>query len=166
MYRTIEDFIADWNAESAFTIKVFSKITEEIKEFSANDQTRTLERLAWHITQTLTEMPSKAGLIDEDALDGKPIPKSFDEIITTYKEYSDELTENVQKRWTDDDLMKGVSVYGQEWEKRKLLSVLVKHQTHHRGQLTTLMRMQNIEVPSTYGPSKEEWAKFGIVAHE
>ncbi len=166
MYRTIEDFISDWNAEAAFTLKVFSKITEEIKTFTANNQTRTVEILSWHITKTLTEMPSKGGLMEADLLDSLPPPTTFDEIIELYKTYSDELIKNVSEKWTDADLLENISIYGEQWEKRKLLSVLVKHQTHHRGQLTTLMRMQNIEVPATYGPSKEDWAKFGMEIHE
>lgn len=56
------------------------------------------------------------------------------------------------KKWTDSDLTKKIEMYGKQWEKRKILSVLVKHQTHHRGQMTILMRLQNIEVPGTYGP--------------
>jgi len=32
--------------------------------------------------------------------------------------------------------------------------------------MTIVMRLQNIEVPGTYGPSKEEWIKFGMKPHE
>lgn len=69
MYRKIEDFIADWKSEEKFTISIFSKITVEIKAYKADENIRTLERLAWHITQTLTEMPFRAGIINADLLD-------------------------------------------------------------------------------------------------
>lgn len=166
MYRKIEDFIADWKSEEKFTISIFSKITVEIKAYKADENIRTLERLAWHITQTLTEMPFRAGIIDADLLDQKPIPESFDEIISAYKTHSSELMKLVHEKWSDSDLTGNIEVYGQQWERRKVLSVLVKHQIHHRAQMTTLMRLQNIEVPGTYGPSKEEWAKFGMKAQE
>ena len=166
MYQRIQDFVADWKSEEQLTLKIFSKITEKTKGLRATDDIRSLERLAWHITQTLTEMPSKAGVIESDQLENKPIPESFDTIIENYKKYSHQLIELLQQRWTDNDLTEMIEVYGQQWERRKILTVLVKHQIHHRGQMTSLMRLQNIEVPGIYGPSKEEWSKFGMKAHE
>ena len=166
MYRKVEDFVTDWKSEESFTVKVFSKITEEIKSFKATEITRSLERLAWNITQTLTEMPFRAGIIDADFLDQKPIPESLDEIISTYRKQSSELIKLLQEKWTDSDLTDTTEVYGQQWERRKILSVLVKHQTHHRGQMTTLMRLQHIEVPGIYGPSKEEWSTYGMKPQE
>ncbi len=166
MYRKIEDFVKDWKSEELFTIKIFSKITDEIKSVKATENTRSLERLAWHITQTLTEMPFRAGIIDADILDNKPIPGSFTEIIDNYKKHSSELIESLQEKWAERELTDKIEVYGQQWERRKILSVLVKHQAHHRGQMTILMRLQNIEVPGIYGPSKEEWSKFGMKPQE
>ena len=162
MYRKIEDFITDWKAEEAFTIKIFSKVTEEIKAIKANENIRSLERLAWHITQTLTEMPSKADIIESDVLENKPIPGHFSELIDIYKKHSQNLTKLLAKNWTDADLTEIIEIYGQQWEKRKILGVMAKHQAHHRAQMTILMRLQNIEVPGIYGPSKEEWIKFGM----
>lgn len=166
MYRTIEDFIADWKSEESSTIAIFSKITPESKAYKADENIRTLERLAWHITQTLTEMPFRAGIINADFLDQERIPKSFEEIISAYTKHSSELMKLVQEKWSDSDLTGNIEVYGQQWERRKVLSVLVKHQIHHRAQMTTLMRLQHIEVPGIYGPSKEEWAKYGMKTQE
>ena len=42
----------------------------------------------------------------------------------------------------------------------------MNHQTHHRDQMTVLMRLQDIKVPGVYGPSKEEWAQYGMEAQE
>ena len=160
MYRKIEDFIEDWEAEAKFTINVFSKINDEIKFEKVNDNIRALDRLAWHITQTLTEMPFRAGILNEDYLENKPIPKSFGEITDVYKKHSNELINLLKENWSDSDLTETIEVYGQNRQKRKILSVLIKHQTHHRGQMTILMRILNIDVPGTYGPSKEEWVKY------
>ena len=165
MYRKIEDFITDWKTEEQFTLKIFATVTEEIKAHRSNDNIRSLERLAWHITQTLTEMPSKSGIIDTDVLENQPIPEDFTAIIDTYKQHSEKLLSVLQERWTNEGLTEMIPVYGQQWERRKILSVLVKHQIHHRAQMTTLMRVLDIPVPGTYGPSKEEWSKFGMDPH-
>jgi uncharacterized damage-inducible protein DinB len=122
--------------------------------------------MAWHITQSLTEMPFRAGIIASDILEDQPIPDSMVEITGIYKDQSDKLVLLLQQNWKDSDLTQVIEVYSQQWERRKILSVLVKHQTHHRGQMTALMRIQNLTVPGTYGPSKEEWGKYGMKAHE
>ncbi|MCK5207046.1 MAG: hypothetical protein KAQ79_03470, partial [Cyclobacteriaceae bacterium] len=72
----------------------------------------------------------------------------------------------LQEKWTDSELTGKIEVYGQQWERRKILDVLVKHQIHHRAQMTILMRLQNLEIPGIYGPSKEEWGKFGMKPQE
>lgn len=166
MYRKIEDFIQDWKNESLATIKVFSNISEESKSQKRNENIRSLERLAWHITQTLTEMPARSGIMESDLLDNEPIPATIKDIISVYKRYSEELIKHVDEKWKDVQLTEKIDVYGQPWERRKVLSVLVLHQAHHRGQMTTLMRMEGLPVPGIYGPSKEEWSKFGMEAME
>ena len=42
------------------------------------------------------------------------------------------------------------------------LQILLFHQTHHRGQMTVLMRQAGLPVPGMYGPAKEDWAKYGM----
>jgi uncharacterized damage-inducible protein DinB len=46
------------------------------------------------------------------------------------------------------------------------LGFIVSHQIHHRAQLTVVMRLNGLNVPGVYGPSKEEWTSYGIPAQE
>ena len=39
--------------------------------------------------------------------------------------------------------------------------MLIGHQTHHRSQMTVLMRQAGLVVPEVYGPAKEGWAAYG-----
>ena len=55
-----------------------------------------------------------------------------------------------------------VKMFGQVWKRSELLSSLVRHQVHHRGQMTILMRQAGLKVPGVYGPAREEWAKMGM----
>jgi uncharacterized damage-inducible protein DinB len=166
MYRTIKDFIEDWKEEEMLSIKIFLKINDKIKAKKASANTRSLDRLAWHITQTITEMPYKAGIMDKDHLDGLAIPDSMEIIIKTYQKYSEELIDLLAKKWTNTGLTEKIEIYGQQWERRKILHILVKHQTHHRGQMTTIMRLLDQDVPGIYGPSHEEWSQYGMEAQE
>lgn len=162
MYHNIEEFLEEWKLEEALTLLIFSAISEDKKQKRANENVRSLEKLAWHITQTLTEMPFKAGIISEDALDKKAIPDSIEGIIDLYREHATKLKEALVETWSNFDLEEKIEVYDQEWERSKILSVLVKHQIHHRGQLTAYLRINGLPVPGTYGPSKEEWEKYGM----
>jgi uncharacterized damage-inducible protein DinB len=166
MYTTIEDFIKDWQQESDFTLKIFANIPDAKKSKIVHVNIRTLDRLAWHITQTLTEMPFRAKILQQDYLDKKPIPDTFSDILNIYKKYSEELTRLLKEKWGAVDLTEKIEVYGQKWKRRKILSVLLKHQAHHRAQMTILMRFLDIKVPGIYGPAKEEWTNFGMEAQE
>ncbi len=162
MYSTIEDFVADWQTEAESTQKLFAAIPDDKKSEKIHDNIRTLDRLAWHITQTLTEMPFRASILDEDYLDKKAIPATFAEISENYKTYNDELIKLLKDKWSTLDLTEKIEVYGQKWERFKILSVLVKHQAHHRAQMTVIMRLLDIKVPGLYGPAKEEWSNYGM----
>jgi uncharacterized damage-inducible protein DinB len=55
-----------------------------------------------------------------------------------------------------------VEMYAERWRKGQVLSVLIRHQCHHRGQMTVLMRQAGLRVPGVSGPSREEWATWGM----
>jgi uncharacterized damage-inducible protein DinB len=162
MYKTIKDFVKDWQQESDFTLKIFGSIPDDKKSKKVHDNVRSLDRLAWHITQTLTEMPFRANILERDYLDKKPIPESMKEVSDIYKKHSEELTKLLKDKWNDSDLVEVIEVYGQKWQREKILSVLINHQIHHRAQMTVLMRLLDIKVPGIYGPAKEEWSNFGM----
>lgn len=111
-------------------------------------------------------MPFRAGLLDNDELEHKPAPDSMQDLIKEYQKYSQLVLASVEQKWTDSSLKEVVNMYGEDWPKGKILSVLIHHQIHHRGQMTTLMRLLNMEVPGLYGPSKEEWVKYGMTPME
>lgn len=166
MYRSIKDFISDWRQEAEMTVKIFNALTDESLTKKVHPDVRTLGRLAWHITQTLTELPSKAGLLSIDELEGKPNPVHVEDIISTYQTYAERIAEEVGQKWTDADLEQRVNMYGEEWTKGTILSVLLQHQIHHRAQMTIVMRLAGLVVPGIYGPTKEEWAAWGMPPHE
>jgi len=166
MYPNLQDFLDDWQSESKLTLRLFDKINEGEKSIKLNDKVRSLERMAWHITQTLTEMPFRAGIFESDILENKPIPSSIRELSDMYSKYSDQLMALLKEKWIDADLNEAIEVYGERWERGKILSILVKHQIHHRGQMTAIMRMLDMEVPGLYGPSREEWSQFGMSPQE
>jgi uncharacterized damage-inducible protein DinB len=166
MFRKIEDFLGSWSYETEATVKVFSALTDESLEQEVSPDGRTLGRIAWHIVQTLPEMGNRTGLQVVGPGEGAPVPSSAGEILDRFREAAESLQEEVQTSWTDAELEVQDDMYGEMWMRGQTLGALVSHQTHHRGQMTVLMRQAGLKVPGVYGPAKEEWADYGMPPQE
>jgi uncharacterized damage-inducible protein DinB len=164
MYRKTEDFLTDWAYEKESTLKVFKNISNNELNKKDNENVRTIAVLTWHMTITLSEMLNKAGLKVTGPDEHSKPPGTIEEIISAYEKSANSVTALVAGEWNDNTLLEEVNMYGENWKKGVVLSVLIKHQAHHRGQLTILMRHAGLKVPGVYGPSKEEWAQWNMQA--
>ncbi len=162
MYHTIDEFLSDWVFESGSTLHLFKNLTDDSLKFKPNDNVRSAGRLAWHITLSMSEMISRAGLSIGTIDKTEPVPEHAEKIYQTYADLSKALADAVRQRWNDNSLDEEISMFGENWPKRQVLTSLIKHQIHHRGQLTIVMRQAGLKVTGTYGPSFEEWASMGM----
>lgn len=145
MYCTTKDFITDWKNESSSTLKILKSLTNDSLKQKVTPEGRTLGFIAWHIILTLGEMGNKAGLRIEAPPENIPEPNSVDQMISTYEKASLNLEEEVRKNWNDDLLLKEIVMYGEKWLRGYMLSVLLKHEIHHRAQMTVLMRQAGLK---------------------
>ncbi|WP_313891990.1 DinB family protein [Psychrobacillus sp.] len=166
MIRKIDDFLTNWKHESNSTLKVLNSLTDESLTQKVYDEGRTLGRLAWHIVITVDEMVSQTGLQFTATPHDAPIPTHAKEFAEAYKKSSDAMVQAIQEQWTDESLFEKTDMYGEQWTIATILQILISHQTHHRGQMTVLMRQAGLVVPGMYGPSKEEWLAFSGQAPE
>ena len=164
MYHHIKDFLSDWDYESNITSKLFQNLSDESLSKEIHPNVRTLGLLSWHMTHTIQEMMGKAGLkINiKEQLDYKN--ETVKEICDTYEQAAKLLVEALNKNWTDSDLVKEDEMYGDKWKRGTTLSILIRHQAHHRGEMVALMRIAGLPVIGAYGPTKEEWAQWGMEA--
>jgi uncharacterized damage-inducible protein DinB len=165
MFNTVNDFLAYWKYESEATLKVIKNLTDESLNQKVTQDGRTLGFITWHITTSISEMLSKTGLPVKD-ISESPVPKNVRTIYDEYEQSSSAVSDLISKQWNDGMLQDEVNMYGQNWKRAKVLGSLVTHQAHHRGQMTVLMRQAGLKVPGVYGPSKEEWAQFGMPTQE
>jgi uncharacterized damage-inducible protein DinB len=161
MFLSIDQFKQEWQAESDNTRKIFSVLTDESLKQSVSEDHRTLGRTAWHIVQTLPEMAGNCGLKVEGPAEDNPVPTSAETIKKSYDTAAKSLLEQVAENWTDETLEMEDDMYGQKWKRGLSLHVLLKHELHHRAQMTVLIRQAGLPVPGIYGPAKEEWSQFG-----
>ncbi len=164
MYRTINDFVSDWNHDLEETTKLFRNLTDESLGQKVTEDGRNLGFIAWHIVLTIGEMPGHVGLnADAPAIDA-PVPASAAEIVSAFEKAARSLGDAVASNWTDDTLLEEDNMYGENWKRGKTLLALILHQAHHRGQMTVLMRQAGLRVTGIYGPAKEDWASMGMPA--
>ena len=166
MFHSIAEFTFAWQAECAGTQKVMDALTDTSLSQKVSPEGRSLGRLAWHIVQTQGEMGGHAGLTVESADEKTPQPASAAEIAGAYKVGAAAVEKAVTSAWTDADLPVEIDMYGEKWSRAMALRALIQHEIHHRGQMTVLMRQAGLKVPGIYGPSREEWAAYGMPAQE
>jgi len=164
MYRTIHDFLNDWKYENEATLKVFKNLTDASLNQKVTPDGRSLGFLAWHIVITLGEMGEKAGLKVIAPSEHSSIPINASDIVAAYEKAGASVESEVKEKWNDAILPELIDMYGEKWTRAATLGSLVKHQIHHRAQMTVLMRQAGLHVPGVYGPSREEWSQFGMPA--
>jgi uncharacterized damage-inducible protein DinB len=162
MYQTIAAFLEDWALERAATLKVMKALTDSSLGQRVSTEGRTLGFLAWHIVLSLSEMSNKAGLRVEGPAEDAAPPSSASAVAAAYERSSASVAEQVGASWKDSMLADELVLYGRPWKRRGVLASLVKHQVHHRGQMTVLMRQAGLAVPGVYGPAREEWTRMGM----
>jgi uncharacterized damage-inducible protein DinB len=164
MFSKISDFTGAWDHESGSTLKLLRELTDASLKQQVTPDGRSLGFIAWHITTTVSEMAARAGLPVHTTGDNDPIPATAAGIAATYEKAAKALAEAVQTNWTDAKLPGEIPMYGEKWTRGATLAAMIAHQSHHRGQMTVLMRQAGLKVPGVYGPAKEEWAAFGMPA--
>lgn len=164
MFRFISDFETIWAQESEKTLQILDAIPDEAAETAVTPEHRDLRRMAWHLVETVVELPANMGLKVE-GFAGEPFkttpPDSMKAIRETFRIVSENLL--VQAKGLNNMAMAtNYPFYGMTWTGGFALFVLVTHQAHHRGQMTVLMRQAGLKVPGVYGPSKEDWTVYGM----
>ena len=154
MYRTVEDFLGDWKNSSEGTLAVFKALTDDKLTVSIVEDHNSLGWLAWHLTNTPVGLGRLFGLNVSLVGDHTQVPTEANIIVEAYKKVIAEVTEQVAN-WSDEDLLTSVDAFKGPMEKGAFLRMLIDHQTHHRGQMTVLLRQAGLEVPPVMGPTKE-----------
>jgi uncharacterized damage-inducible protein DinB len=158
MYLTVQSFISDYKNEAAVTQKLLDSLTDTSLKQGVAPGHRSLGDLAWHLVPA-SGMLEPMGL----KIQGPPNsehPAKAAEIAEQYRVSVQSLLEGVSE-WDDEKMEETKEVFGFQWKNGMTLSLFVKHEIHHRGQLTVLMRQAGLPVTGAYGPSKEEWSDMG-----
>jgi uncharacterized damage-inducible protein DinB len=166
MFRKTEDFQKSWDYETQATLKLLDKIDDTSLSQRVTANGRSLGFLAWHLVLTMGEMMGRTGLAVDAPAEDTPVPVRARDVRDAFEKAAQSLVAQVAQKWTDASLEDEVPMYGETWKRSQVLSSLILHQAHHRGQMTVLMRQAGLPVAGVYGPSREEWAQYGMPAQD
>lgn len=160
MYQSIQQFAADWAEESSLTLRVLSVLTDaSLTQRVTETRGRTLGELAWHLPTSMSGMLGAGGVQADGPGFGAPTPNRAQEIVDGYRKVSESAAAAIQSQWTDAKLSEPLLLFGRiQSTYGGLLMLVVRHQIHHRGQMTVLMRQAGLVPPGVYGPTEEESA--------
>jgi uncharacterized damage-inducible protein DinB len=159
-----QTLLPEFDNEMKLTRKALERIPDDKFDWKPHEKSMTLGKLAGH----LAELPGFAtGIIATEGLnfdkgDYKPTPVSnraevlalFDKNVAGAREAimgatDDHLRQNWKMIYQEKALFDAPRAVG-------LRGMMMNHLVHHRGQLTVYLRLNDIAVPSIYGPSADE----------
>ena len=156
--------IAEIEHEAAVTRTCLERVPSDKFDWKPHEKSMTFGRLASHIAEMFGWTPPtmEHAELDFAKMDYKPfepkttadllefMDKNVAEAIETLKNSPDE---RFMETWT---MRNGETVYFTMPKVAVMRSFVMNHIVHHRGQLSVYLRLNDIAVPSIYGPSADE----------
>ena len=158
----IEFFKHQFMDEATTTRKMLARIPEGQFAYKPHPKSMDMNRLATHIADLpgWISMTFTTDEIDFSQPYEQPAINSHDDLISYFeKRYQEGLAtlipeneEQLAKPWT---LRNGDTIYATN-PKIEVLRMSLSQQIHHRAQLGVYLRLLDIPIPGSYGPSADE----------
>lgn len=156
-------YLAELEQEALTTRKMLSRIPTDKFDWQLHPKSMTIKSLSTHIAElpTWITMAITTDELDFAANPYTPQPINSTEELLAYFERSLEdgrtelKAENealLDKTWT---LRNGEQIYTEE-SKAAIIRMSLSQIIHHRAQLGVCLRLLNIPIPGSYGPSADE----------
>lgn len=159
-----EALLAELQMEAQSTRKMLASIPDDKLTWKPHDKSMSLGLLASH----MADIPNWAVVtIEQDELDfattdykikeyetTAELLKSFDEnLAKAVKSLENASDETMMKNWK---MRAGDVIYMDMPKIQVMRGFILNHNVHHRGQLSVYLRLNDIPLPSVYGPTADE----------
>ena len=159
----IQIFLKELQAESKTTRKILSIIPDDKYQWKPHEKSMTIEQLSTHIAELPTWVPMVLNTTELDfataAYEPKKIssnPALMELFEKSLKESKTALEASKEEQlagmWT---LRNGVDIYSST-SKQDFIRITFSQVIHHRAQLGVYLRLLNIPIPGSYGPSADD----------
>lgn len=157
-----KEYLHELESEVAATRKCLERIPMDLFNWKPHEKSMQMG----YLTLLVAEMPKWiASMINDSEIDLATYkhdqPKTTEELVAYFDEYvksAKETLEKVTNKELEEEnfsLKSNGQVLFSSPKKANVFST-INHWVHHRGQLTVYMRLNNIDVPSIYGPSADD----------
>jgi len=155
--------LPEFDNEMATTRKVLERVPDDKLGWKPHDKSMSMAKLATHLATLGGFVPPILGQDSFDLKDAPPNPDlgSHQEMVSTFDKRTAEARKFLAGAM-DEQLMKpwSLKVDGKTLFTAPRVAILrgffMNHSIHHRGQLSVYLRLNNVPVPSIYGPSADE----------
>lgn len=163
-----DGILPEFDHEMANTRRTLERVPEGKPEYKPHEKSMALDRLAGHVA----ELPGfAAAIIGQDSIDAQPEDPSKRRVplkMTSRRQLLEEFDKNVAAGRaaiagaSDEHLLKtwSLSAGGKTIFSLPRIAALrgfmMNHLIHHRAQLGVYLRLNDVAVPSIYGPSADE----------
>ena len=159
----VDALLPEFDHEMTTTRKLLERVPEDRFEWKPHAKSMSLGTLATHLAY-LPHWAEETMTQSELDVAGYPVPdvpKSRADLLAVFDANVTAARANLTGK-TDAELMApwalksaGHTIFSMP-KASVLRSFVVNHIVHHRGQLSVYLRMNDIPVPSIYGPSADE----------
>jgi uncharacterized damage-inducible protein DinB len=159
----LELILESWDREAANTVKLLKALPETQYDFRPDAGGRSLGELAWHLAEGDAYISQGIAQGDFSMGGSKPPnierPKTIKALAPGYERVHREAVERL-RTLRPEDLDRSIPFFtaGPLTIRELLLTALLAHGIHHRGQLSLMCRLAGGEAPGMYGPNREEMA--------
>jgi uncharacterized damage-inducible protein DinB len=160
---TVADlFLPEFDSEMAATRRLLERIPADRLDWKPHAKSRSLGELATHVTET-----ARWGLRSEAASfqvgsEKAPALKTAADFLSRFDQNVAQSRAAIARR-SDDEMAEEFKVLRADGElffalsrKSVVRRLLLNHLIHHRGQLTVYLRLNEVPLPSVYGPTADE----------
>ncbi len=155
--------LPEFDHEMATTRRVIERVPDGKFAYKPHDKSMTMGRLASHIADmptwavsgiTLDSLDLAAGHKPFEAASQAELLAAFDKNASAARSAIAGATdETFMKNWS---LKNGATTLMTMPKIAVVRSFVLNHIIHHRGQLSVYLRLNDVPVPSIYGPSADE----------
>jgi uncharacterized damage-inducible protein DinB len=159
----IKMFLKELDQEAKTTRKMLERVPTEKLEWQPHARSMTIKRLATHIAElpTWITMTLNTSELDFATSPYQPADIKSNDALMEYFEKSlaqgrsslEKAKENdLEKSWT---LRNGSQIYSTS-PKAEVIRMAFSQIIHHRAQLGVFLRLLDIPIPGSYGPSADD----------
>ena len=162
--RIIEWLATQFDRETKITRRHLERLPDDKFDWRPHEKSYTAGELASHLVECVnwtTEIFTKPG-IDIDPATYQPYKATSTEEVLEGLEQAVANGKRVLAETNEEAAMQpwSLSVKGNKFFERPRVDVLndftLHHLIHHRGQFSVYLRLMDVPVPGTYGPSADE----------